>query len=64
MFTPYTPPRRPTFPIDDNLVLRQAMQRDLIGDRPVKALIESQPDTIQRGHETVPVDYERGLPIG
>jgi hypothetical protein len=64
VFGPYKPPKRPTFPIDEQLVLRQAMQRDLIGDRPIKPLIEPQPDTIKRGHETVAVDYERGLPIG
>jgi hypothetical protein len=48
MFSPYHPPKRPTFPIDEQLVLRQAMQRDLIGDRPITPLgpklIEEQPD--------------------
>lgn len=33
MVSPYHPPKRPTYPIDDNLVLRQLAQRDLIGDR-------------------------------
>jgi hypothetical protein len=62
-FAPYKPLKRPTFPIDEQLVLRQAMQRDLIGDRPVKPLIEAQPDTIKRGNETVPVDFE-AMPNG
>jgi hypothetical protein len=45
---PYKPLKRPSFPIDEQLVLRQAMQRDLIGDRPITPLgpklIEEQPD--------------------
>lgn len=63
-FGPYKPLKRPEFPGDYKFELRQAMQRDLIGDRPIKPLIESQPDTIKRGNETVAVDFERGLPIG
>jgi hypothetical protein len=62
-FGPYKPCKRPEFPADEKLALRQAMQRDLIGDRPIKPLIESQPDTIKRGNETVPVDFE-AMPNG
>jgi hypothetical protein len=53
MFGKYEPLRRPVFAPDQKLELRQAMQRDLIGDRPVKPLIESQPDTLVR-----PIDYD------
>jgi hypothetical protein len=60
---PYKPLKRPSFPIDEQLVLRQAMQRDLIGDRPITPLIEPQPDTIKRGNETVAIDWD-GLPNG
>jgi hypothetical protein len=37
--------------------------RDLMGDTQVKPLMESQPDTIKRGNETVAIDWD-GLPNG
>jgi hypothetical protein len=63
MFSPYHPPKRPTFIADELLELRRAVARDLMGDTQVKPLMESQPDTIKRGNETVAIDYE-ALPNG
>jgi hypothetical protein len=60
---PYRPIRRPVFSPDESLVLRQAMQRDLIGDREIRPLgprlIEDQPDFGERR----PFDPDQ-LPIG
>ena len=50
---PYKPLKRPSFITDELLELRIAAARDLIGDRPIKPLIESQPDTWVK-----PIDYD------
>jgi hypothetical protein len=63
MFAPYQPPKRPTFIRDELLELRRIAARDLMGDTQVRPLMESQPDTIKRGNETVAVDFE-ALPNG
>jgi hypothetical protein len=59
----YRPIRRPVFSPDEKLELRQAMQRDLIGDRQVEPLgpklILENPDY----PECQPFDPDR-LPIG
>lgn len=53
----YEPLKRPTFLTDPELEIRRAAARDLIGDRPIPRLIESQPDYGE------PVDFDR-LPNG
>jgi hypothetical protein len=54
---PYRPIRRPVFSPDEALELRIAMQRDLIGDREIRAVIDV-PEKVQ------PIDYDAGIPIG
>jgi hypothetical protein len=62
MFGPYRPPRRPTFLTDNELEIRRAVARDLMGSTQVKPLIlvEDQPDYGERR----PIDYDQGLPNG
>jgi hypothetical protein len=53
MFGPYRPPRRPTFLTDNELEIRRAVARDLMGSTQVKPLIERNPDTWVK-----PLDYD------
>jgi hypothetical protein len=52
-FGPYNPPKRPTFLTDDELEVRRAVARDLMGD------IEPKADRVRQ-----PIDYDKGLPNG
>jgi hypothetical protein len=50
-FTPYKPLKRPTWLIDDELELRRAVARDLMGDTQVRPLFKGRA-----------IDYDRTPP--
>jgi hypothetical protein len=49
VFGPYRPIKRPTWLIDDELELRRAVCRDLMGTTQVKPLFKGRPDDLSNG---------------
>ena len=49
MLSPYHPPKRPTFLVDDELEIRRAVARDLLGETQVRPVL---------GPKRTPVDFD------